>query len=231
MGVSKNFVVKNGIEVSDDLIFADPTLDRVGIGKTDPSYKLDVSGDVGVTTLNVSQKLSISGPFEINGSLGNSGQFPVSTGSSIVWKDVPGQRNLFTFTATVNQTTFDATYNPTSGVDVFVNGTRLSSSEYTATDGSTVVLIVPCFGGENIDIVAYSVFGSSPPGITVQENSNIVGNLLGINNINFVGFNTIGVTANGIGITVYSAPVTITVSGSTLVFTVAGIGSTSLNLA
>jgi hypothetical protein len=231
MGVSKNFVVKNGIEVSDDLIFADPTLDRVGIGKTNPLYKLDVSGEVGVTTLNVGQKLSISGPFEINGSLGNSGQFPVSTGSSIIWKDVPGQRNLSTITAAVNQTTFNVIYNPSSGVDLFVNGTRLSPSEYTANDGSTVILNVPCFGGENIDIVAYSVFGTSSPGITVQENSNIVGNLLGINNINFVGFNTIGVTENGIGITVYSAPVTITVSGSTLIFTVAGIGSTTLNLA
>jgi hypothetical protein len=213
------------------LILTSFLLNRVGVGKTNPSYKLDVSGDVGVTSINVSQKLSISGAFEINGSPGSSGQFPVSTGSSIVWKDVPGQRTLFNTTASENQTTFSVTYNPSSSVDVFINGTRLSSLEYTANNGTTVVLNVPCFGGENIDIVAYSVFGTSPPGITVQNNSSPIGNLLGINNINFVGFNTIGVTANGIGVTVYNAPVIITIAGSKLVFTVAGIGSTSLNLA
>lgn len=231
MGINKNFVVKNGIEVNDNLIFADPDLNKVGVGKTNPNYKLDVNGDVGVTSINVSQKLSISGALEINGSPGSFGQFPISTGSSIIWKDVPGQRNLSNITATENQTTFNVVYNPSSGVDVFVNGTRLSSSEYTASNGTSVILNVPCFGGENVDIVAYSVFGTSPPGITIQNNSTPVGNLLGINNINFVGFNTIGVTANGVGVTVYSAPVTITIVGSKLVFNVAGIGSTSLNLA
>ena len=37
MAVNKNFVVKNGIEVTTDLIFADSTLDKVGIGSTVPS--------------------------------------------------------------------------------------------------------------------------------------------------------------------------------------------------
>ena len=32
MAVNKNFVIKNGIEVADDLIFANSTLDKVGIG-------------------------------------------------------------------------------------------------------------------------------------------------------------------------------------------------------
>ena len=38
MAVNKNFVVKNGIEVITDLIFADSDLDKVGIGSTIPTH-------------------------------------------------------------------------------------------------------------------------------------------------------------------------------------------------
>ena len=44
MAVNKNFVIKNGIEVADDLIFANSTLDKVGIGSTLPSTTLDIKG-------------------------------------------------------------------------------------------------------------------------------------------------------------------------------------------
>lgn len=44
MAVNKNFVVKNGIEVNDDLLIADSNLGKVGIGSTLPSTTLDVFG-------------------------------------------------------------------------------------------------------------------------------------------------------------------------------------------
>ena len=44
MAVNKNFVVKNGIEVAEDLIFANSDLDQVGIGSTIPTTTLDVKG-------------------------------------------------------------------------------------------------------------------------------------------------------------------------------------------
>ena len=44
MAVNKNFVVKNGIEVAEDLIFANSDLDKVGIGSTIPTTTLDVQG-------------------------------------------------------------------------------------------------------------------------------------------------------------------------------------------
>ena len=34
MGVDKNFVVKNGLEVSENLIYADADTQKVGIGTT-----------------------------------------------------------------------------------------------------------------------------------------------------------------------------------------------------
>ena len=45
MGLEKNFVVKKGIEVATDLLFADTPTNRVGVGTTQPSRKLDVNGD------------------------------------------------------------------------------------------------------------------------------------------------------------------------------------------
>ena len=47
MAVNKNFVVKNGIEVNDDLLIASSDLGKVGIGSTVPTTTLDVSGGVG----------------------------------------------------------------------------------------------------------------------------------------------------------------------------------------
>ena len=49
MAVNKNFVVKNGIEVITDLIFASSDLDKVGIGSTIPTQLLEVGGDAKVT--------------------------------------------------------------------------------------------------------------------------------------------------------------------------------------
>ena len=46
MAVNKNFVVKNGIDVADQLILASTELDSVGIGTTQPKAKLDVGGGI-----------------------------------------------------------------------------------------------------------------------------------------------------------------------------------------
>ena len=54
MAVNKNFVVKNGIEVNNNLIFADATTNRVGIASTTPNYTLNVAGGIGATDLYIS---------------------------------------------------------------------------------------------------------------------------------------------------------------------------------
>jgi hypothetical protein len=60
MAVNKNFVVKNGLEVSTNLILADATTKKVGIGSTIPSRQLDVSGGIGATDINVSGAVTIT---------------------------------------------------------------------------------------------------------------------------------------------------------------------------
>ena len=49
MAINKNFVVKNGFEVATDLILANATNRRVGIGSTIPAYTLDVRGGIAAT--------------------------------------------------------------------------------------------------------------------------------------------------------------------------------------
>ena len=52
--INKNFVVKNGLEISTDLIIADANTRKVGIGTTVPRYTLHVNGGIGVTNAYVS---------------------------------------------------------------------------------------------------------------------------------------------------------------------------------
>ena len=60
------------------------------------------------------------------------------------------------FTATANQTTFSATYN-VGYVQVFVNGVLLNGSDYTASNGTSVVLSVGCNANDIVETIAYNV--------------------------------------------------------------------------
>ena len=53
MAVNKNFVVKNGLEVATDVILANATTKKVGIGSTTPVFTLDVKGGIGATDIQV----------------------------------------------------------------------------------------------------------------------------------------------------------------------------------
>jgi len=53
MAVNKNFVVKNGLEVDTDLIFADASTNKVGIGSTIPTNELDIIGGIGATNIHL----------------------------------------------------------------------------------------------------------------------------------------------------------------------------------
>ena len=70
-----------------------------------------------------------------------------------VWKP-PYVRT--SFTATASQTTFSATYN-VGYVQVFVNGVLLNGADYTATNGTSVVLAVGCNAGDIVETIAYNV--------------------------------------------------------------------------
>jgi hypothetical protein len=64
-------------------------------------------------------------------------------------------RQIYEFVATAGQTTFLANYN-TGMVDVFYNGSKLVSTEYTAGNGTSIVLGFACNLNDTIEIHAYS---------------------------------------------------------------------------
>ena len=63
MAINKNFVIKNGVQVSTNLIVGDSTTNKVGIGTTVPGYTLHVGGSrggIGATDLNITGVGSIT---------------------------------------------------------------------------------------------------------------------------------------------------------------------------
>ena len=53
MAVQKNFVVRNGLEVNQNLLVADSVTDRVGVGTSSPNYIFEVIGGIGATDINI----------------------------------------------------------------------------------------------------------------------------------------------------------------------------------
>jgi hypothetical protein len=64
-------------------------------------------------------------------------------------------RQQTTFTASAAQTTFTVNYTP-GLLDVYFNGSRLSNEEYTANNGTSIILSEAATGGEIVDIFVYS---------------------------------------------------------------------------
>ena len=76
MAVSRNFVVKNGLQVNTSLLFADVDNQRIGIGSTQPNNVLDVVGGIAATDIQLS---GFCTAYEFSGTPGNS----VHVGSGI----------------------------------------------------------------------------------------------------------------------------------------------------
>jgi hypothetical protein len=65
LAVNKNFVVKNGLEVNADLIYADHDNRKVGIASTGPRVELDVRGGIAATDASISGILTAGTRFEV----------------------------------------------------------------------------------------------------------------------------------------------------------------------
>jgi len=62
--------------------------------------------------------------------------------------------NFASFTATANQTTFTVNYT-VGNILVFMNGAKLNSADFTATNGSSVVLASGATVGDIVEVVEY----------------------------------------------------------------------------
>jgi hypothetical protein len=64
-------------------------------------------------------------------------------------------RTLTSFTATAGQTTFSASYVP-GLLDVYYNGSRLNTIDYTAANGNSIILTTGSNTGDILDVLVYS---------------------------------------------------------------------------
>ena len=91
-----------------------------------------------------------------------------------------GSYTRTTQTATASQTTFSVTY-IAPYVEVYLNGVLLNSVDYTATNGTTVVLATGATVGDILDFIAYNatsiaVAGGSNTQVQYNSGGNLTGN-------------------------------------------------------
>ena len=196
MAVQKNFVVKNGIEVNTNLIFADTNSGKVGIATTVINNTLSVNGGIGAKNITISgistlNNVVLDGYLSIENTTGSPGQVLVSTGTGVSWSKL--SKNSAVFTAFPGQTTFLFNYDIGS-VEVFINGVKLIPEEFTAINGTEIILNDSCFGGETIEILAAQTLPVAlgednivSIGMTVQNEGTNVGTAGSITLINFTG--------------------------------------------
>jgi len=89
-------------------------------------------------------------------------------GSGVIYKE--------TFNVTVNQTVFDLANSYNTGyVDVFVNGVRLSPSDFTETSSTRITLAEPAIPGDVVDVLIHSsvvqntIIDSTVDNLTVND--------------------------------------------------------------
>ena len=104
--VNKRFSVEKGLEVGDQALFVDADNNRTGVGKTDPSYGLDVAltanfdgivaaGQIGIGSTQPIRDADFRGTvqfyeelYDVNDSAGTNGQVLRSVGTAVSWTDL-----------------------------------------------------------------------------------------------------------------------------------------------
>jgi len=119
MAVNKNFVVKHGLEVNSDLILADSTNKRVGIGSTIPDYTLEVVGGIGATDIYISGLSTFVGFSTFQDSIGVQKDITIAGISTVV--GVATFRNNVFIDGNLN-VAGDITYDEVNGRNIYISG-------------------------------------------------------------------------------------------------------------
>jgi hypothetical protein len=164
----------------------------------------NVTGNINSSGVSTVTNLNIGGYVSAGNTTGTMNQVLASVGAGVTWKNfndlLPQTRTGLTTTATAAQTLFNFAYN-VNFLDVFVNGVKLSSGEFTATNGNTITLSEAAFANDTVEFVSYATLGagtgqvSSLNDLTDVTISGIAtGNLLAYNGSEFVNTSNINVT-------------------------------------
>jgi len=133
----------------------------------DPNYATTITTALG-TKVNQTTTLTINGTsYDLSANrtwtvdalpsqTGNSGKYLTTNGTVASWETSSAvtSRTISTFTATAGQTTYTVSYD-VGYIDIFRNGVRLATGDYTASNGTTVVLATGANLGDTIETVAY----------------------------------------------------------------------------
>ena len=108
-------------------------------------------------------------------------------------------RQIFNVTSAVGIVTFNSGYNP-GYMDVYLNGIRLvESQDYSASDGSTIVLTTNTQNGDVIEAVAYKGLNISTSPVGIQSAGTLIRD--NVTSLNFIGAgNTFAVNGSTIDI-------------------------------
>jgi len=251
--IASNVDVNGGITAS-TLAVEDLTDNRIVIvgsgGELEDDANLTYDGSqlivgtgLSVTGFSTFSNIQITGYLNDGNSSGVSGQYLKSTGTGVTWATFQSTAvETTTQTATESQTTFTGLTYTVGLIDVYLNGVRLTPSEFTATNGTSVTLDDGAFEGDTLDFVTYS---------TITDYGNVenywVQTDVGIHTLSNVGIGTTNPTSkltvdgsiNVTGIITATegfisvgntTPIQISLVGNQLTFTAAGIGSTTFTL-
>ena len=116
------------------------------------AHVINASGAIGLST-NLGTTPALSGTT----GFGTVGQVMTSQGPSAppTWGALSASYVRTTQTATASQTTFSVTYTAPY-IEVYLNGVLLNTADYTATNGTTVVLSTGAGAGDILDFVAFN---------------------------------------------------------------------------
>ena len=96
---------------------------------------------------------TFTGTISAGSTTGTDGYYLKSVGTGVTWAQFPNTRTGLTTTATAGQTSFNFSYN-VGFVDVFLNGVKLPSSEFTASNGSTIILDDAAFVNDTLEFIS-----------------------------------------------------------------------------
>ena len=199
MAVNKNFVIKNGIEVNNDLIFADSSTNRVGLGSTQPAAKLDINGGLEADDVNVSGVTSMAGDFNV-GSGGTTfhvdttkGMVGVGTDSPDYLLEVYGPTSSGTTALYVRgdvRVTGDINVDDISFDTANLNTLTVSGMSTLNTMRATGFATFREMSAQGIGVTNLNVTGVGTINIASITNDLVVGGMSTVNNLRVTGFQT-----------------------------------------
>ena len=115
----------------------------------------EITGDLSARNLLITGLSTFQGPITAGSSTGYTGQYLQRTDTGVTWASFPAVRSSTYHSATVGQSTFVGNYNA-QFVDIYLNGVKLHTSEFTASNGTHVVLNTGCFAEDIVEVVSFN---------------------------------------------------------------------------